>query len=109
MAKHNEVGKLGESIATKFLTDKGHIIIERNYLKKCGEIDIITQKDNITHFVEVKTTSDINKSKDNSDTKTSYTSNKFDYWRPEEMVHTNKIQRLRRVISIYIESNNIEN
>ena len=29
--------------------------MERNYRKKWGEIDIIAEKDNILHFVEVKT------------------------------------------------------
>lgn len=39
----------------KFLIDKGFTIIERNYTKKIGEIDIIATKGGIIHFIEVKT------------------------------------------------------
>jgi putative endonuclease len=47
--------RLGEEIATKFLTKKGYQIIERNFRKGYGEIDIITTYDSILVFVEVKT------------------------------------------------------
>lgn len=51
----NPTAKLGEEIATKFLKDKGYKIIERNFRKGYGEIDIIaTFKDTLV-FVEVKT------------------------------------------------------
>lgn len=49
------IGEKGEKIALKFLIDKGFQIIERNYTKKIGEIDIIAQKGNVIHFIEVKT------------------------------------------------------
>ena len=35
------LGKLGESKAVEFLKEKGYKIIEKNYLKRTGEIDII--------------------------------------------------------------------
>ncbi|MEK7062792.1 MAG: YraN family protein, partial [Patescibacteria group bacterium] len=34
MAKHNELGKIGEEVAAKFLERKGYGIIDRNYRKK---------------------------------------------------------------------------
>ena len=54
MAEHNEIGKIGENLATTFLMKQGFAILERNYRVKVGEIDIIAQKDNTLHFVEVK-------------------------------------------------------
>ena len=53
-----EFGKESEDKAVKFLENKNFIIIERNfYAKKLGEIDIVAQKNNILHFIEVKSSS----------------------------------------------------
>lgn len=50
------IGSLGEEIVTKYLINKGFLIIERNYMEeKIGEIDIIAAKDGVLHFIEVKT------------------------------------------------------
>ena len=51
---HLKTGQLGEDIACKYLISKGFTIIERNYRKKWGEIDIVSQKSGRIHFVEVK-------------------------------------------------------
>lgn len=42
-------------MALSYLVSKGFTIVERNYTKKVGEIDIVAQKDYCLHFVEVKT------------------------------------------------------
>jgi putative endonuclease len=47
--------RLGEEIAAKFLTKKGYQIIDRNFRKGYGEIDIVAIHDNILVFIEVKT------------------------------------------------------
>jgi len=48
-------GNYFEEKASDFLSSNGYLIIERNfYAKKLGEIDIIAKKDDIYHFVEVK-------------------------------------------------------
>jgi putative endonuclease len=48
-------GKQFEQKAVDFLKFNGFTIIETNYYaKKIGEIDIIAQKEDIYHFVEVK-------------------------------------------------------
>ena len=48
-------GNKFETKACDFLVSNGYSIIERNYhAKKLGEIDIICTKDNIYHFIEVK-------------------------------------------------------
>lgn len=96
MAKHNEIGKIGEDIASEWLERKGFLIIERNYLKKWGEIDIVAREtDGTVHFVEVKTVSYETKSdlKEAVSRKT---------WRPEENVHKQKQMRLSRAIQTWL-------
>ena len=36
-----EKGKLGEEIASKYITSKGGKVIEQNYRTKMGEVDLI--------------------------------------------------------------------
>src|SRR5580692_4468781 len=84
-----EVGNLGEDIACIFLKKKNFRIIERNYLKKWGEIDIIAVKDKVLTFIEVKSI---------IDNGNFYASS----FRPEENVHRRKQIRLRRTIQTYI-------
>ena len=48
-------GDKSEDLATLFLEQEGYIIVERNYFaRKLGEIDIIAQRDEVLHFIEVK-------------------------------------------------------
>lgn len=54
---HNELGLLGEDLATDFLIRSGFNIIERNWRSDHLEIDIIAKNLAITHFIEVKTRS----------------------------------------------------
>lgn len=54
-SKTQQLGLVGENIAVGFLESKGFKIIERNYTKKIGEIDIIAVKNQKLHFIEVKT------------------------------------------------------
>lgn len=57
MSRHK--GDIAEQKAIEFLQKKGFKIIERNfYAKNMGEIDIITKKDDIYHFIEVKSGTD---------------------------------------------------
>jgi putative endonuclease len=51
----NPTAKLGEEIATNYLKNKGYKIIERNFRKGYGEIDIVATFQNTLIFVEVKT------------------------------------------------------
>ena len=51
-----EVGKTGENLACEFLKKKYYRIIERNYWKPWGEIDVIAKApDGTLVFIEVKT------------------------------------------------------
>ena len=49
------IGEMGEEYAVKFLNKKKYKILERNYRKRYGEIDIIAENKNYIVFVEVKT------------------------------------------------------
>lgn len=48
-------GTVGEAVAAKYLKNKGYKILEKNFRKVYGEIDIIAQKGENIAFVEVKT------------------------------------------------------
>jgi len=94
MAKHNETGVKGEEVATKYLEKKGFLIVNRNYRKKWGELDIVAEKEGIVHFVEVKTVS-----------RRSF-GGKFEQevnnYRPEDNMHPWKLKRLSRAIQTYL-------
>ncbi len=77
-----KIGNLGEDIAVKHLVKHSFDILDRNYRKKWGEIDIVAKKDDILHFIEVKTVS--------------YETN------PEDNIHFWKRQRLARAIKTYL-------
>lgn len=86
-----KIGELGEEIACRFLEKSGFLILERNYTKKWGEIDIIAQKDEKRYFIEVKS-----KSVSNLDVVLNETN------RPEDNMHLWKMKRLRRVVETYL-------
>jgi len=87
-----EIGALGEEIACNFLQAKGYEVIERNYRKKFGEIDIICRKGDNLVFVEVKSVSRDNVSRETAS----------DAYRPEDNVHKDKIKRIERAIRVYL-------
>jgi len=51
-------GNIAEDKAASFLTQNGYQIIQRNFYSRFGEIDIIATKDDVLHFVEVKSGED---------------------------------------------------
>lgn len=84
MSRKQEVGKEGEEQAAKYLESRGYRIIERNYRKKWGEIDIIAKApDRTLVFVEVKT---IGAAGDIA---------------PEDNLKYDKLKKLRRTASLY--------
>jgi len=50
----NQFGKISEDLVADYLAQQGFFILERNYKKFFGEIDIIARKGNTIAFVEVK-------------------------------------------------------
>jgi len=53
-----EKGNKAEDKAAQYLQECGFLIVDRNVYSRFGEIDIIAQKENILHFVEVKSGED---------------------------------------------------
>lgn len=52
---NKKIGNLGERIAKFYLQINKYQILKINFRYRQGEIDIIAQKNNCIHFVEVKT------------------------------------------------------
>lgn len=50
-----ELGEKGEEIALRFLKKNGYRILQRNYVCKLGEVDIIAREKDTFVFIEVKT------------------------------------------------------
>lgn len=92
-----KIGELGEDVACKFLMKHGFSILERNYTKKWGEIDIIAQKGDKRYFIEVKS-----KSVSSLDFVTGFNENGKETNRPEENMHPWKMKRLRRIVETYL-------
>ncbi len=55
MTNNKIIGNIGEELAAETLRAKGHYILRRNFTCPYGEIDIITIKNKVISFVEVKT------------------------------------------------------
>ena len=47
-------GAWGEDLALRYLTRRGYSLVERNYRKRRGEIDLIVRNEDSLVFVEVK-------------------------------------------------------
>jgi putative endonuclease len=78
------IGKKGEEIAAKFLTDQGYRIIKRNYYTRYGELDIICLHQKTLVFVEVRTKTNTN------------------FGLPEESITPGKIKHLRKAALMYL-------
>jgi len=99
--KRKRIGAMGEELATRFLVKRGFREIERNYLKKWGEIDVIVEEKGHfgtlgkVHFVEVKTVSrNLSSGGHSLDPRGEY--------RPEDNVHPWKLKRLHRAIQSWL-------
>lgn len=79
-----QFGDVGENVACAFLEKHGFKILDRNYLRKWGELDIVAERSGVIHFVEVKSVSTES------------------HIRAEENMHPSKIQRLHRAIQTYL-------
>lgn len=88
-----KLGNLGEKVTKKFLEGKDYKILDTNFKRKWGEIDIIAQKDKNIIFIEVKTLKLFN------------TENK--YFFPKDKIDWKKKKQLRKIIQIYLSENKI--
>ncbi|OGN05391.1 MAG: hypothetical protein A2831_01480 [Candidatus Yanofskybacteria bacterium RIFCSPHIGHO2_01_FULL_44_17] len=81
-----ELGFLAENIAARYLEDGGYEVIDKNYRKPWGEIDIIAQKDGVVVFVEVKSSG-----------------REAEGLEPELRVDWKKEAKIKRVAAFYLE------
>ena len=88
-SEKQKIGQAGEDVACDFLKMAGFSILERNYTKKWGEIDIVGSKDGKLYFFEVKSTSVSGETNING-------------YKPEDAMHPWKIKRLSRTIQTYL-------
>jgi putative endonuclease len=104
-SEKQKIGETGENVASKFLVKHGFSIIERNYTKKWGEIDIVAEKSGKLFFVEVKSVSCETLPNVSGEASLGGTSN--DSHRPEDNMHPWKLKRLSRTIQTYLLSNKV--
>lgn len=83
---------MGESIACEYLRRRGYQVIQRNYRKPWGEIDIIALKGDSVRFVEVKAIS----------CEILPTDKETNSYRPEEQVHPAKLKKIARTAELYM-------
>lgn len=103
MTTKSETGKLGENLACKYLVSKGYKIIDRNYHKPWGELDIVVKSpDETIIFVEVKTVVSHNVNHVSGEQ-----SNEVDNMliTPEEQLTSAKARKLRKIASWYAGDN----
>ncbi len=98
----NKIGRLGEDLVEKYLIGKGYEILHRNYWKPYGEIDIVCEKGDKTHFIEVKSVSCEIKYGSHMPVSSSVGSRSGENIRPEDNLHSTKLKKLARVIQVYI-------
>ncbi len=83
-----KIGDVGENVISDRLIDAGHIILDRNYLRPWGELDIVSKYKDCIHFIEVKTVTHV-------------TGSPRDY-EAFENIHRWKRKRLSRIIQTYL-------
>jgi len=87
MNTHLRTGEIGEEIASDYLKTKGYKIIETNFKRRYGEIDIVAKLKNIFVFVEVKTSASS--------------------VMPEWQITSHKLKKFKRIIEGYILENKL--
>ena len=83
------IGAQGEADAKAFLLQKGAKILEANYRRPTGEIDIIARQGKTLLFVEVKRRSSLR------------------YGRPAEAVDRKKQAHILRTAQLYLQENHL--
>jgi len=101
----NKIGKFGEDIACKFLMKRGYKIVERNYSRKWGELDVVAKKAGKICFVEVKTVS-CEMSAEIGANSGEYVTRATGY-RPEDNMNKKKIAKFLRIIQTYLQDKHL--
>jgi putative endonuclease len=81
-------GDKAEELACGFLVENGFLIVERNFYSRFGEIDIIAFKDDVLHFIEVKSG--------------------VDYESAIQNITPSKLNKFIKTTNVYIKKNSID-
>lgn len=84
MEQRKQLGNDSESLAGRFLVQKGYKIVESNFSCKRGEIDLIVRKENFLVFVEVRSKTSVQ------------------YGQPLETVNAKKQEKIRKTAEYYL-------
>lgn len=87
-----EVGALGERVAHAYLKGKGFRLWEKNVARKTGELDLVVEKGNTLHAVEVKTIV----------VDAFPSSTEQDAYDPSVNIHEAKLRRIARTLEWYM-------
>ncbi len=91
MYQRHILGRKGEDLAVEYLKNKGYFILERNFICRQGEIDIIAIDKDYIVFIEIK-------SRTNTE-----------YGLPSEAVTEEKIKHILKSASYYLHIKGLEN
>jgi len=92
-----QIGDLGEEITALFLKKHKYKVLDRNYFKKWGEIDVVAKKKGKIYFIEVKTVTRENISRESRD-----------QYQAEDNVHSWKLKRLERTMNSWLSEKGLE-
>jgi len=81
-------GNVAEDKASEFLFEKGFTIVERNFYSRFGEIDIIAAKDEVFHFIEVKSG--------------------LDYESAVQNITPSKLSKFIKTVHVYLKKNSLD-
>lgn len=85
-SQKRKFGDVGEKVAKRYLERKGYAIIERNYRKPWGEIDLVSKKNGLLVFCEVKTRD----------------SKHVEHYLAEASINRLKIRKLQKICETYL-------
>lgn len=98
-SKNRRLGNKAEDLSCVFLNNMNYKILARNFLKRVGEIDIVAIKDNVYHFVEIKSVT--------RETSWDYVEESTGYFAPEDKMNFDKICKIRRTINLFLIENSL--
>jgi putative endonuclease len=87
--RHHALGRYGERVAALHLTERGMVLLDRNWRCETGEIDLVLREGDVLVVCEVKTRS--------SD----------DFGTPHEAVDSAKLDRLKRLGVLWAETHEV--
>lgn len=107
-SKTQKIGEIGEELVIKLLKERKWEVLERNFTRKWGEIDIVAKNKGKIHFIEVKTISDDGLVRFSRETSSSVTEdrvsreNRHTAFRAEDNVHPWKLKRMAKTVETYL-------